>query len=88
MSTSSTALISATKLQVIPDPLPLTGVASTTPLLPSFGKKKSTPALLSVAKAHSDFKLVPLPGQMAFNDTQTAYWLAHTPPHVSRQKKN
>lgn len=87
MSTSSTALISATKLQVTPDSLPLTGVASTTPLLPSFGKKNSTQALLSVVKAHSDFKLVPLPGQMAFNDTQTAYWIAHTPPHVSRQEK-
>ena len=87
MSTSRIALSPAIRTEVKSDLLPPNGVARKTALFHSFGKSKSSPVLSSVAKAHSDFKSVPLPSQIAFNDAQTTHWLTHTSPHVSRKEK-
>ena len=44
---------------------------------------KPTSALQTLINEFSYFEKIPLPGQMAFNDIQTAYCDEHTPPRVS-----
>jgi hypothetical protein len=44
---------------------------------------KPKSALQTIAKEFSCFEKIPMPGQMAFNDAQTAYCNEHTPPRVS-----
>jgi len=46
---------------------------------------KSTSALQLIVNEFSCFQKVPLPGQMAFNDSQTTYWTVHTSPRVSKK---
>ena len=48
---------------------------------------KPTMALQTVVIEFSFFKKIPMPGQMAFNDAQTAYWTKHTSPRVSTKVK-
>lgn len=48
---------------------------------------KSRTDLSMKFEGNSCFGKIPLPDQMAFNDTQTAYWIKHTPPRVSEKIK-
>ncbi len=46
---------------------------------------KPITALQALIKEFSCFEKIPMPGQMAFNNTQTAYFDEHTPPRVSKK---
>ena len=46
---------------------------------------KPTTASQIIIKEFSCFEKIPMPGQMAFNDAQTAYCDEHTPPRVSKK---
>lgn len=55
-------------------------------LIPTVALKPKADLVLQLAD-HAWCDKVPLPGQMAFNDAQTAFWAAHTPPKISPKVK-